>query len=80
MGNTKATYKYYVNDDVYNSYVQRSSPRSNHLRAMKETLTPLKMVEIMRQMIQKEVLKKQKKKKILNVRLTLKRRLQCSIL
>ena len=60
---------------------RRSSPRSHHLRVMKESLTPLKIVEIMRQMIQKEVLKKQKKRnKILTVRLTLKRKLQCSIL
>ena len=47
---------------LYNSYVQRSSPRSNHLITMTENLTLLKMFEIMRQMIQKKVLKKLKKK------------------
>ena len=48
---------------LYNSYVQRSSSRSNHLIAMTENLTLLKMFKIMRQMIQKKVLKKLKKKK-----------------
>ena len=63
-------------------YVQRSSPRSNHLRAMTKNLTLLKMVEKMKLMIQKKVLKKQKKKenKVFTFRLTLKRRLQYSIL
>ena len=35
-------------NDVYNYYVQRSSPRRNHLRVMTENLTLLKMVEIMK--------------------------------
>ena len=51
-----------VSDDVYNSYVQRNSARSNHLRAMTENLTLLKMVEILRQMIQKEVLRRRRRK------------------
>ena len=50
----------------------------NNLKAMKENLTLLKLVEIMRQIIQKKLLKKEKKNKIFKV--TLKRRIQCSTL
>ena len=44
--------------------MQRSAPRRNHLKYLKENLTLLKLVKIMRQMIQKIFLKKQKKSKI----------------
>ena len=67
-----------VSSDVSNCYVQRSAPRRNDLKVMNENLTLLKLVEIMRQMIQKIFLKKQKKNNIFRV--TLRRRLQCSIL
>ena len=56
-----------LSEDVSNCYMQRSAPRRNHLKAMKENLTLSRLVERISQMIQKNFLQKLKKNKIFRV-------------